>query len=323
MPISYSLGSLLTIDQIFKCVSILEKNKPDIIWIPETWGMENFAMLGSISTMIQDVKIGSSIINTYSRSPALIAMGSTTLDIISKGRFILGLGASTNKIVEDFHGYKYNSQLLRMKEYVEIIKLILTHKKIYYDGHIFKLKNFTLLIKPIRHKIPIYLAAVNKNMIALAEEIADGAILYLRPIENIKTIIKKKNQNKQFKYTCQFITCMSNDVDKAISRVQKTLAFYISVSSVYRNFLAACGFKHEVDNIYAEFLSTGFQYNYKLVTKPMLDSLTIYGNPEDCIRQLIKIKNIGIDLPIIQFNPPSKNNIYGAFDLLVKSFSNM
>ena len=323
MAISYSLGSLLRIDQIFECVSILKKNKPDTIWIPETWGMENFAMLGSISAMIPDVKIGSSIINIYSRSPALIAMGCATLDIISKGRFILGLGVSTNKIVEDFHGYKYNSQLLRMKEYVEIIKLILTHNKICYDGHIFKLKNFTLLIKPPRHKIPIYLAAVNKNMVSLAKEIADGIILYLRPIENIKTIINKKSKNKQFKHTCQFITCMSNDTDKAIFRVQKTLAFYISVSQVYRNFLALYGFKNEVNDIYAEFLSTGFKYNYKLITKSMLNSLTIYGRPEDCIKQLTRIKNVGIDLPIIQFNPPSKNNTYAAFDLLVKSFSNM
>lgn len=322
MKISYILGSLLTVDQILDCVLILQKNKPDVIWIPETWGMENFSILGSISSIIQDVKIGSSIINIYSRSPSLIAMGAATIDTISKGRFILGLGTSTHKIVEDFHGYKYDSQLLRMTECVEIIKLVLSSKKIFYNGNIFKLKNFTLLIKPHRNKIPIYLAAVNKNMVRLAEKIADGVIFYLRPLENIKTIINEK-KNKQFKYTCQFITCMSNDPEKAVSRVQKTLTFYISVSKIYRNFLASCGFKNEVNNIYEEFLATGFEYNYKSITKPMLDALTIYGTPEDCIKQLIKIKNIGIDLPIIQFNPDNKNNIHDSFSLLVKSFSNI
>ena len=130
MRISYSLGSLLTIDEVLECAKISEKHSPDTIWIPETWGMENFTMLSAISQKNNYSKIGSSIINIFSRSPSLIAMGAATVDTISNGRLVIGLGTSSETIVEDFHGNDFKRPVSRMKEYVEIIKLVLTGKKI-------------------------------------------------------------------------------------------------------------------------------------------------------------------------------------------------
>ena len=124
MRISYSLGSLLTIDEVLECAKISEKHSPDTIWIPETWGMENFTMLSIVSQKNNYSKIGSSIINIFSRSPSLIAMGAATVDTISNGRLVIGLGTSSETIIEDFHGNDFNKPVSRMKEYVEIIKLI-------------------------------------------------------------------------------------------------------------------------------------------------------------------------------------------------------
>ncbi|MFM8658547.1 MAG: LLM class flavin-dependent oxidoreductase, partial [Candidatus Nitrosotenuis sp.] len=90
MKISYSLGSLLSIEDLLKCAQKADKGKPDTVWIPETWGMENYAMLSAVSTRTK-AKIGSSIINIYSRSPSLIAMGAATIDTLSNQRFVLGL----------------------------------------------------------------------------------------------------------------------------------------------------------------------------------------------------------------------------------------
>ncbi|MEK6871234.1 MAG: LLM class flavin-dependent oxidoreductase, partial [Thermoproteota archaeon] len=117
MRIAYSLGSLLTINQVLECSEILSHTNTDTIWIPETWGMENFSMLSMVSQKASKPKIGSSIINIYSRSPSSIAMGAATVDALSNGRLILGLGTSSTPIVEDFHGYKFENQVLRMKEY--------------------------------------------------------------------------------------------------------------------------------------------------------------------------------------------------------------
>ena len=197
MRIAYSLGSLLTVNQVLECSEILSHTNVDTIWIPETWGMENFSMLSMVSQKASKPKIGSSIINIYSRSPSSIAMGAATVDTLSNGRLVLGLGTSSTPIVEDFHGYKFENPVLRMKEYVEIIKIVLSGKQVNHTGKIFNLKNFTLLIKPHREKIPIYLAAVNQKMIDLTWEVSDGVIFYLRPLNEMKKTIQKCNQKEK------------------------------------------------------------------------------------------------------------------------------
>ncbi|MBT8243208.1 MAG: LLM class flavin-dependent oxidoreductase, partial [Nitrosopumilus sp.] len=119
MRIACSLGSLLSINEVLECSEIISQTKTETIWVPETWGMENFSMLSAVSEKLKNPRIGSSIINIYSRSPTLIAMGAATVDTISNGRLVLGLGTSSLPIVEEFHGYGFDSPLTRMTEYVQ------------------------------------------------------------------------------------------------------------------------------------------------------------------------------------------------------------
>ncbi|MDB2446299.1 LLM class flavin-dependent oxidoreductase [Nitrosopumilus sp.] len=317
MRIACSLGSLLSVEEVLQCTEIASKTGIDSIWIPETWGMENFSMLGAVANNTKTQKIGSSIINIYSRSPSTIAMGSATIDTLSNGRLILGLGTSSVPIVEDFHGQKFENPVQRMREYVEIIKLSLMKKQINYSGKIFDLKNFTLLIEPKRKSIPIYLAAINEKMVNLCWEIGDGVIFYLRPIDEMKETISKMQSQKNIDVACQIITCISNDSEEAIQRAKKTVAFYISVGKIYRDFLSNNGFKNETSNIFEEFKKSGFKSNHELVTDSMLNSLCISGSPEEAKIQLEKFRNAGIDLPIIQFNPIG--NTIESFSLLKKT----
>jgi alkanesulfonate monooxygenase SsuD/methylene tetrahydromethanopterin reductase-like flavin-dependent oxidoreductase (luciferase family) len=319
MRLAYSLGSLLSVDQILDCASHLSKYHPDTIWIPETWGMENFSMLSMVSQKINSPKIGSSIINIYSRSPSLIAMGAATVDTISNGRLVLGLGTSSMPIVEDFHGIKFEKPVSRMKEYVEIIRLVLSGKQVNYDGNFFKLKNFSLLIKPLRNSIPIYLAAVNQKMVELTWEVADGVIFYLRPISELKNTIEKMQNKKKIDVSCQLITCLSEDSQKAIDRAKKTLAFYISVGEIYRDFLAKNGFQNETEEIFQEFKKSGIAHVHEFVSDSMIESLTICGNPQECLSKLTKFKDTGLDLPILQFNPI--DDVKESFSLLTSTFS--
>ncbi len=319
MRLAYSLGSLLSVNEIIECSSILSNYNPDSIWIPETWGMEVFSMLSTISQIARKPKIGSSIINIYSRSPTLIAMAATTLDTLSNGRFILGLGTSSESIVQEWHGFKLEKPLQRMREYVEIIRLAVSGKKVDYNGKLFQLKNFTLLIKPPRREIPIYLAAVNQKMVDLTWEIADGVIFYLHPISELQSTIRKMQSRKKIDVASQLITCVSDDEEKAVERAKKTLAFYISVGKIYREFLAKNGFKNETENIYEEFKKSGLASNYKLVSNSMLDALVICGTPEDCRKKLERFVKAGVALPIIQFNPIG--SVIESFELLVSTFS--
>ena len=319
MRLSYSLGSLLTVEQVLACSRKLNELKPDIVWIPETWGMENFSMLSMVSKENITSKIGSSIINIYSRSPSLIAMGAVTVDTISNRRLVLGLGTSSQPLVEDFHGDKFENPLKRMREYVEIIRLILSGKMINYTGEIFSLKNFSLLVKSPRDTIPIYLAAVNQKMVELTWEIADGVIFYLRPKNEIKLTLTKMQNKKKIDSSLQIITCVNEDSEKAMNRAKRTLAFYVSVGKIYREFLESNGFKNETKNIFAEYERNGLKNNYELVPESMVNELCIAGTPNECKVQLKQFRETGIDLPIIQFNPT--DNVEESFNLVTSTFS--
>ena len=321
MRLGYSLGSALSINQVLSCANTLSNYNPDTVWIPETWGMENFSMLSAIGQKLEKPKIGSSIINIYSRSPALIAMGAVTIDTITNGRLVLGLGTSSLPIVQEFHGYNFEKPLQRMTEYVEVIRKILTGKKLDYNGKIFSLKNFSLLIKPPRESIPIYLAAVNQKMVDLCWEIADGAIFYLRPLTELQNIIKKMQAKREIDVSCQLITCVSNDEEKAIERAKKTLAFYVSVGKIYREFLAKNGFQKETEIIFEEYLKSGLKSNYDLVPESMLKQLCVYGTPEQSLKKLKQFHNAGVNLPIIQFNPIG--DVDESFNLLMSTFSEL
>lgn len=318
MKISYSLGSLLSVQDVLACAQKAADARPDTIWIPETWGMENFAMLSAVSQKTSS-NIGSSIINIFSRSPALIAMGAATVDAISNQRLILGLGTSSMPIVENLHGYKFQMPLARMRECIEIIRLVLSGKKIDYEGKIFSLKGFALLIKPPRQNIPIYIAAINQKMVDLAWEVADGTIFYLRPISEMKETIARRQSGRAIEVACQFITSVSQDEQIAQERAKKTLAFYISVGEIYREFLARNGFSEETKAIYNEYLRSGLRSTHEMVTEKMLQELAICGTPETCRRQLARAYDAGVTNPIIQFNPVG--DVSESFDLLLETFS--
>ena len=319
MRLGYSLGSLLSVNEVLECAKILSTRSVDSIWIPETWGMEGFSMMSAVSRIAKNAKIGSSIVNIYSRSPSVIAMGAATLDTISDGKLILGLGTSSDLIVQNWHGIAFKDPVPRMQECVEIIRLILSKNKVNYNGKFFHLKDFALLIKPTQNKIPVYLAAVNQKMVELTWNVADGVIFYLRPLSELKNTIQKMQSKKKIDVASQFITCVSDDKEKAVSKAKKTLAFYISAAKIYRDFLAKNGFRKETENVYQEFLKSGLSSNFELIPDAMLESLTICGNAEESRKQLKRFVDAGVNLPIMQFNPIG--DVKKSFEFLVSAFS--
>jgi alkanesulfonate monooxygenase SsuD/methylene tetrahydromethanopterin reductase-like flavin-dependent oxidoreductase (luciferase family) len=307
--IAFNPGSLLSMEEVLSFAKLADKNKRiDSLWIPESWGREAFASLGAISQVTRGVKLGTAIINVYSRTPATIAMAATTLDMLSGNRAIIGLGASTPAIVENFHGIQFVNPVGRMREYIECIRAMLKGEKVNYNGEYVKVKDFKLLYKPQRQGIPIFVACVNANMVSLASNMADGVLLYLRPLEELKdTVIRIKSSaqhNKSFEISCVFICAVSNrEPEKARARAAKTLAFYISVGKYYRDFLSENGFRNETEQIASEYWHKGLEAASSIVPEGMLDSLTICGTADECAKSLDKFMSTGITLPIIQINP--------------------
>jgi 5,10-methylenetetrahydromethanopterin reductase len=310
--IGYSIGSLLELKEILEFASIVDKNENiHSIWAPESWGKEVFSTLGAISQVTNRVKIGTSIVNIYSRSPATIGMGGITLDTLSNRRVILGLGTSTSVLVENLHGIKFEKPLIRMKEYVQSIKLLLKSKYVTYHGQTVNIKNFKLL-EHSRDDIPIYVAAVNPGMINMATKYADGIILYLKPKDELKMAInniKFKNQNQEFMKAFVIITSVSNkDPSLASLRAARTLAFYISVGRIYYESLVKTKYKSTVERIYNDYNKYGLTESMRNITEEMLDDFVIAGSINDCNSQIKRWKKIGIDLPILQMNPVKDNN---------------
>lgn len=306
--LGYSLGPLLSMREILLCAKMADQQENvDSLWVPESWGRESFATLGAISQVTRKVSLGTSIINIYSRTPAIVAMAATTLDMLSDNRTIIGLGASTAAIVENWHGLKFNRPASRMKEYIECLRLMTRGKKVKYNGEFFQINNFKILHQPQRANIPIFMAAVNKKMVSMASKLADGILLYLRPFEELKrtaTELKQATKGKSFEIACSFICAMSNkEPEKARARAATTLAFYIAVGEYYSKFLADNGFKIEVEEITAEYRKAGADNAAKYVSDRMLSSLVICGSSEECRESLSKFLSTGITLPIIQFNP--------------------
>lgn len=308
-------SSLFSTKDILEFAKLLD-NKPqvDSIWIPESWGREAFVMLGAIASLTSKIKLGTSIVSMFSRSPATTAMAASTLDMISKNRTVIGIGASTPILAENWHGTKFEFPLKRMKEYVTCFKIISSGETINFDGDFFKLKNMKIMHPSTRKKIPVFLGAVNSGMIKLATDIADGTILYLRPFDELKETVKHirsvtSKESKNFEISSVFITAISNRYPElARRRAAKTLAFYVAVGKYYNEFLSSHGFKNEVEQISNDYLINGIDNISKFVTDYMLDALTICGTVEDCIRSLKRFVSCGISLPILQINPVKDNS---------------
>lgn len=306
--IGYSLGPLLSMHEVLACAKMADSYQNiDSLWIPESWGRESFSTLGAMSQVTKKVRLGTSIVSIYSRTPATMAMAATTLDMLSGNRTVIGLGASTAAIVEEWHGLKFERPVSRMKEYIECLRLMVSGGKVNYDGKFFKVNNFKILHQPQRKQIPIFMAAVNKGMVSLASELADGILLYMRPLHELKktvTRLKRSTKKKNFEIACSFICALSNkEPEKARQRAAKTLGFYVAVGKYYNRFLSENGFRNEVERITIEYGNGGADAAAKFVSDKMLDSLAICGSGEDCRKSLARFVSTGITLPIIQLNP--------------------
>jgi F420-dependent oxidoreductase-like protein len=147
------------------------------VWMPEAYGTDAISILGALAARTQRIQLGTGIVNVFSRTPALLAQTAATLDLISDGRFILGLGTSGYQVVTGWHGIAFDRPLLRMRETMAIVRQVLRRDRLLFDGQIFHLdKGLKLLAHPVRDTVPIYLATLTPGGLRLTGELADGWI---------------------------------------------------------------------------------------------------------------------------------------------------
>jgi F420-dependent oxidoreductase-like protein len=149
----------------------------DSVWVPEAWGTDAISILGALAVRTERIRLGTGIVNVFSRTPALLGQTAATLDLISNGRFILGLGTSGHQVVSGWHGMPFDRPLQRMRETVEIVRQVLRRERVRHDGEVFKLdQGLKLLVHPPRDRVPIFLATLTPAGVQLTGEVADGWI---------------------------------------------------------------------------------------------------------------------------------------------------
>jgi F420-dependent oxidoreductase-like protein len=170
---------------LFPLVQEAERLGFDSVWVAEAWGTDAVSVLGWLAARTKRIKLGSAIMQIPGRTPANTAMTAATLDLLSGGRFLLGLGTSGPQVVEGWHGQPWGKPLGKTREYVEVVRAALRRDVVEHEGDHYRIpwdgpgatglgKPLKLMLRPLRAEIPIYLAALGPKNVALAAEIADG-----------------------------------------------------------------------------------------------------------------------------------------------------
>jgi F420-dependent oxidoreductase-like protein len=150
-------------------------------WAAEAYGSDAVTVLSWVAGQTSRIELGSGVLQIPARTPAMTAMTAATLDMLSGGRFLLGLGVSGPQVSEGWHGVRFGKPLARTREYVEIVNLALSRRRVRYEGEHYVLplpdgpgKALHLMVHPVRDHVPLYLAAIGPKNLELTGEIADG-----------------------------------------------------------------------------------------------------------------------------------------------------
>ena len=178
-------------ERVLERVRIADEVGVDSAWIPEAWGRDCFTLLTQLAERTKRIRLGTGIVNVYSRTPAALAQHFATLDELSGGRMVAGFGTSGAQVIEHFHGVRFEPSLTRLKEVMEVFNILIRHEPLHYKGKLFTLeRGFTLRFAPPRPHIPIHLATLNPKALALTASHADGWLPVMIPLDKLADEVK-------------------------------------------------------------------------------------------------------------------------------------
>jgi F420-dependent oxidoreductase-like protein len=268
----------------------------DSAWAAEAWGTDAVTVLSWLAATTSTIKVGSAILQMPARTPASTAMTAATLDLMSGGRFLLGLGTSGPQVVEGWHGEPWGKPLAKTREYVELVRAALRRETLEHDGEHFQVpytgpgatglgKPLKLLLRPLRADIPIYLGSLRPKSVELAAEIADGWLpIFFSPERARETFPVPFARNGLDIAAC-VPALLSDDVESAREALKPYYALYIGGmgargSNFYNDLVRSYGFEVEADEIQTLFLDGKQRDAAAAVPDALVDEMALVGPRE-------------------------------------------
>ena len=295
-----------------KAAQLADELGYDSFWVPEAWGYEIFQLLAEMAVHTKNIKLGTGIVNVFSRSPGLLAMSAATLDEISEGRLILGIGTSGKRVIEGFHAREFKKPLTQLRDVIRVTRALLAGDSLVDAGaKLNEYRPFTLAMEPTRPHIPIYVAALKQRSITSIGEMADGWIPTMWPSDRldighawIAEGAAKVGRDPSEIATTPFTTVIPMG-GAALQMAKEIIAFYVGgMGDYYKALLEGFGFGEACQQVYDLYRDKNTRKQAtEAVTEEMVDALTIAGDPMACLDRLRRLKEHGVTTPIVCLPP--------------------
>jgi len=286
----------------------------DVVWAAEAYGSDSPSVLAWLAGQTQRIGLGSAVMQIPGRTPAMTAMTAASLDLLSGGRFRLGLGVSGPQVSEGWHGVRFDRPLGRTREYVDIVRTALARKTVSYPGRHYQLplpggpgKPLKLTITPPREKIPIYLAAVGPKNLELAGEIADGwlAVFYAPDfaadsLDRLRAGRARSGGSLDgFEVVPSLPLVVGDDPVACAERVRPSAALYVGgmgsrEQNFYFSLAVRMGYAQAAAEIQDAFLAGRYRDAMAAVPYTFLDATSLLGSIERIADGLTRLAESGV-----------------------------
>ncbi|MBT4492380.1 MAG: LLM class F420-dependent oxidoreductase [Gammaproteobacteria bacterium] len=307
-------------DGIIELAREIEAMGYEAIWFPEIYGADCFTPLAWIGAHTSRISLGTSIMQISARTPMSAAMHAVSLDHLSNGRLILGIGVSGPQVVEGWYGQPYPKPLARTREWIQIFrKIVARQDPVNFDGDHYQIphaggtglgKPLKLILHPVRDHIPLYLGAEGPKNVALGAELCDGWIPMIlspyRMMDQYKDAMRIKAP--QFEIAATVPVFIDDDVDRALAAVKQQVGFYIGgmgarTYNVHKDHVSRMGFEAEADKIQELFLAGKRDQAIAAVPDQLVDEISLCG-PRERIRDRLTAWK---ESPVTMLNVDSSN----------------
>ncbi len=309
-------GLGLSSDDQLEIVQEAERLGYDSVWAAEAYGSDTATVLGWLAGQTTTIRLGSGIFQMPGRSAAMTAMTAATIDQISNGRMILGVGSSGPQVSEGWHGVRFGKQLARTRDYVAVLRMALARERLEYQGETLELplpdgpgKALKLTIGTVQEQIPIYIAAIGPKNTQLAGEIADGVIPTLFSPEHVAVMrdelqigVERASGGKtladiDIAPTVQVY--VGDDIESARDLMRPFIGLYVGgmgsrKQNFYNQLVRRYGFEDAAQEVQDLYLEGKKDEACAALPDELIDMVSIHGPAEHVRERLAAFREAGV-----------------------------